>query len=335
MILELSPVSGRADEAKTSYSDTADIPGSVQATCEPRLLGPRDPRWAAWLEQYRSAGTRDGYARDAAEWATWLARRGVELHTATDGDLSSYVAYLRDRVPKLSVSAQARKVTAASSYYKWAAKRGLVPARLEPDRRPRVHTDPVRRLGLPVGDVTKLIGAAAPGIELALVTLLAFTGVRISEACGADVTGVRTVQGQRVLYVLGKGEKPRTPPLTDEAWPAIEAYLDGRRTGALFPGVRTDRLSRQRGWELVKAVGARVKVEVHPHLFRHSAATAMAREGYSVVQIATMLGHEDISTTAVYLEGLAALEDSPAYGLSRLLAEAQSAPGQGIERGTS
>lgn len=314
MILELGPAQARTDEARTSYSDVVGIPGA-------RLLGRRDPRWSAWLEQYASTGTQDGYARDATEWAAWLAARGVGLLDAGDADLSSYVAALRDQ-RRLSVSAQARKVTAVCSYYRWAATRRLVPAKLEPDRRPKVHTDPVRRLGLPVNEVAVLIGAARPGLELALVTLLTHTGVRISEAVGADVGSVRRIQGRRVLQVRGKGDKPRTPPLTDEAWPAIAFYLDGRRTGALFLGVRTDRLSRQRGWEIVRALGERVGVRVHPHLFRHSAATMLARAGYSVKQIAVMLGHEDIGTTSLYLEGLAALEDSPAYGLSRLLAEA-------------
>lgn len=322
MIMSTEPGSAGKDETRISYSRTADIPGTVREAGGLRLLGSKDPRWAAWLEQYDSPGTRDGYARDAGQWAAWLAARGVDLYEATDADLSSYVAALRDR--QLSTSAAARKVAAVCSFYGWAARRYLVPAKLEPDRRPRVHTDPVRRLGLPTGEVAALLEEAKPGLELALTSLLARTGARVSEITASDVEHVHRVQGRRVLYITGKGRKQRTPPLTDEAWAPVVAYLDGRTTGPLLLGVRGGRLSRQRAWEIVRALGQRIGVRVHPHLFRHFAATALARAGYSIKQIAVLLGHEDISTTGIYLEGLAALDDSPAYGLSELLAGARA-----------
>lgn len=282
-----------------------------------------DPRWARWLETLKSVATKEGYARDATQWAGWLEHCGVGLHDATEAELTSWVAGLDDR---WSASTVNRKTASVVSYYRWAAKRGLVPVALDVENRPKVHTDPVRRLGRPTDEVRQLIRAAEPGLERALVTLLAHTGVRVSEATGADVTDVRTIQGRRVLQVLGKGRKQRTPPLTDAAWPVLRDYIDDRRAGPLFivPGPEDtwEPLDRHQAWRIVRRVGDRAGLRMHPHLFRHSAAVAMIRAGYSLKQVAVFLGHADIKTTAQYLEGLAALEDSPAYGLSRLLAEA-------------
>lgn len=286
-----------------------------------------DDAWTGWLRQYKSAETKAGYRREAVEWATWLTARGRDLHVVRPADVATWMDALRSR--ELAEATVARKVAAVLSYYRWAKADGLLEVVPQPEKLPKVHTDPVRRLGKPVEEVAALLAAAAPGRELALVTLLAHTGVRVSEATNADVTAVQRIQGQRVLKVTGKGGKPRTPVLTDEAWPAIAAYLDGRRAGALFLGARTDRMSRKEAWRIVHRLGEQVGVRMHPHLFRHSAAVLMARDGASIKQIAVALGHADIKTTAVYLEGLAALEDSPAYGLSRLLAEAAAVGPEG------
>lgn len=325
-----SPLAGVLDLAPEAASDHAghgvpdDLPvNEIRVSYEAQAV---DPRWAVWLEQFDSLGTQDGYGRDASQWARWLESRGRELHAATEQDITTWMARLRDR--GLAVSTVNRKVAAACSYYRWAAKAGLVPVAIAPEKRPKVHVDPVRRLGKPLAEVKALIRAAEPGLEKALVTLLAHTGVRVSEATGANVTSIRIIQGQRVLQVLGKGRKPRTPPLTDEAYAPLAVYLAGRRSGPLFltasaTAKQADdehRLDRFEAWRIVRRVGRRAGLEMHPHLFRHSAAVLMARK-YQIKQIAVFLGHADIKTTALYLEGLAALEESPAYDLSRQLAE--------------
>lgn len=325
MDLELEPAgSGRpvAEEAPVTS-----VMHEIGISSDPRPTGRDDPRWVLWLEQFDSLGTQDGYARDLDQWVRWLAGRGRDLHAATEQDITTWMAGLRNQ--GRAAATINRKAAAVTSYYRWAAKAGLVPVAIAPEKRPRVHTDPVRKLGRPADEVKTLIRAAEPGLERALITLLAHTGVRVSEATGADVTSVETIQGRRVLKVLGKGRKQRTPPLTDEAWPAISEYIGDRRTGPLFVVVGTDakgrerpeRLDRFAAGRIVARVGSRAKLTMHPHLFRHSAAVMMVRAGYSLKQVAVFLGHADIKTTALYLEGLAALEDSPAYGLSRLLAE--------------
>jgi integrase/recombinase XerD len=286
----------------------------------PRTDDPAHPLWAAWLsEGDYTQQTMEGYAREAAEWLGWLGP-DRDLHDVTRADVLRWMASLRAK--RRAPATVARKVSAVLSYYSWAEDNGLIEVVPRPKKMPKVKTDPVRRLGLPLEQVGALVGASEPGLERALVTLLAFTGVRVSEAVGLDVGDVRWVQGHRVLYVLGKGGKPRTPPLTDRAWRPMQEYLGERTAGALLLGVRGERLTRRQAWRIVSRLGQRCGIRVHPHLFRHSAAVLMAKhDGASMKQVSVALGHKDIKTTAIYLEGMAALDDSALFGLSKLLDE--------------
>ena len=307
-------------------------PQVVGSDAGPRTDDPAHPLWVAWLTEgdYTDA-TMEGYAREAAEWLRWLGPdRG--LHDVTRTDVLRWMASLRAK--RRAPATVARKVSAVLSYYSWAEDNGLINVVPRPKKMPKVKTDPVRRLGKPVEEVTAVLAAAEPGLEKALAVLLAYTGVRVSEATGANVTDVRMIQGQRVLQVLGKGRKPRTPTLADQAWAQIEAYLGGRKDGPLLLGVRGERLDRRQAWRIVRRISARVGLHVYPHLFRHSAAVQMARAKVPVTQIAVALGHADIKTTAVYLKGLEQLDDSALHRLAQLLDEAAAAtPPAGDEDG--
>ena len=326
--LGLEPVGSRPAAADPAHSDgtgilysdgeaqTGHVVVAVDEVFE-LLHGTSDGPWLRWLGQYPSAGTRDSYRRGLLDWLGWLASHGRRPEDARPSDTHAWMADLRGR--GMAPATVAQRVRAVASYYRWARREGLTTADPSPDRPPRVHSDPTRRLGLPADQLAKLLTAARPGLERALVAVLGYTGVRVSEATGADVSDVREVLGRRVLQVLGKGEKPRTPPIPDPVWAALVAYLEDRQDGPLFLSKRGHRLARQRAWEIVREIGQRVGIRVHPHLFRHTAAVLMVRAGFSIPQIADALGHADIKTTMTYLHGLLLIEDSPIYGLADLI----------------
>lgn len=292
-------------------------------TDEPRTDDPDHPLWRGWLtEGDFTEQTMQGYAREAADWLRWLGPNR-DLHDVTRVDVLRWMASLRAK--RRAPATVARKVSAVLSYYSWAEDNGLIAAVPRPKKMPKVQTDPVRRLGKPVEEVAAVIREAHPGLEKALVVVLAYTGVRISEATGADVSDVRMIQGQRVLQVLGKGRKPRTPPLAGVAWEHIERYLNGRTSGPLLLGIRGERLDRRQAWRIVRRISGRVGLHIYPHLFRHSAAVSMSRAKYTITQVAMALGHADIKTTAIYLKGLDQLDESALHGLARQLDEAAMA----------
>jgi site-specific recombinase XerD len=274
-------------------------------------------RWEGWTGGL-AVRTRSEYARDVEQWEAFLTARGKVLLDARPGDVNGWTASLRARGCKTSTVA--RKLSAISSYYAWAREEGLTEVDPMPRRRPKVRHDAARRLGFSVDVVTELRAAAQPGLELALFSLLLHTGVRVSEATGADVPDVRRVQGHRVLHVVGKGDKPRTPPVPDGCWSSVAELLDGRKEGAIFLGRDGERMSRFTARRVVRTIGQRAEVHVHPHLFRHTAAVLMILGGAPLRQVQDALGHASLDTTAQYQHGLLSLDKHAVYALEKLLA---------------
>lgn len=191
-------------------------------------------------------------------------------------------------------------------------------------QRGKLSADPTEFLGIPkierylpetlsAAEVKKLIASAAGGTPLelrdrAIVELLYASGLRVSELCGARLENLDLEKG--FIRVVGKGNKQRLVPVGSGAREAIDRYLRlgrpelvGKRTGGeVFLSVRGRKLTNQRIWQLLVALGKRAGLdkEVHPHMLRHSFATHLLEGGADLRIIQEMLGHADISTTQIY-----------------------------------
>ncbi len=191
-------------------------------------------------------------------------------------------------------------------------------------QRGRLSKDPTEFLPVPkierylpdtlsAPEVERLIAAAAGRTPLemrdrAIVELLYSSGLRVSELCGARLENLDLEAG--FIRVLGKGDKQRLVPVGGRARAAVQRYLDGGRPalvgkktgGEVFLSVRGRKLTNQRIWQLLVALGRRagLEKEIHPHMLRHSFATHLLGGGADLRIIQEMLGHADISTTQIY-----------------------------------
>jgi len=80
--------------------------------------------------------------------------------------------------------------------------------------------------------------------DFALVAMLGLLGLRIFEACGADVSDLGDEHGHHVLRVHGKGDKVVQEPLPPAVKRAIDRAIDGRTGGPILrsrTGTRMDR----------------------------------------------------------------------------------------------
>jgi site-specific recombinase XerD len=145
----------------------------------------------------------------------------------------------------------------------------------------------------------------------AMFALTIQTGLRISELAGLTRQDVTLTTGAHV-HTVGKGRKERRTPLAPTTRALLRAWL-GERSGAptdpLFPTVTGTPLSRdaieRRLAHHVSLAGAgcpSIKAKrVTMHTLRHTAAMRLLLAGNDVTVIALWLGHEQISTTNVYL----------------------------------
>ena len=154
--------------------------------------------------------------------------------------------------------------------------------------------------------------------DQAILSLLYYCGLRASEL--VDLTLQDINFRTRIVRVLGKGNKERLVPFTDEAKDAVQRYINESRpklliqknvtTSLLFlsdyphdPTKLKEPKMTTRGLEYIldeieKKTGT--FVGLHPHLLRHSFATHLLENGADLRVIQELLGHSSLNTTQVY-----------------------------------
>ena len=144
--------------------------------------------------------------------------------------------------------------------------------------------------------------------DRALIEVLYASGLRASE-----ITGLRLesfLREDKLLRVIGKGNRERVVPVGEKAIAALDAWLTrgrpqwvkGRTGGEVFLGMHGRRLTAARLWQIVNGAAklAGIQKRIWPHLLRHSFATHLLSHGADLRAIQEMLGHASLATTQVY-----------------------------------
>lgn len=145
----------------------------------------------------------------------------------------------------------------------------------------------------------------------AMFALAIQTGLRISELISLACQDITLSAGANV-HTLGKGRKRRRTPLIPATRKVLEAWIK-ERGGApddpLFPAITgkclsRDAVERRLAIHLARAAGNCPSLKtkhVTMHALRHTAAMRLLLAGNDITVIALWLGHEQISTTSIYL----------------------------------
>jgi integrase/recombinase XerC len=262
------------------------------------------------LERRLSPRTVRAYADDLAGLATFLERSGSDLRAASYQQLRRWLAHLSTRgYARSSIS---RKAAAVRSFYRFAARRGMVPVNpasmLSGPRVPSLLPSVLK-----AGEASRLV--EAPGgddrwteRDRAILELLYATGLRVSELCGLDVDDLDL--HRRRVRVMGKGGREREVPVGDSAADALGAYLSGARRAtlperggaALFFNRRGKRLGPRDVRSLVEKYRDEILAgrRVSPHTLRHSFATHLMEGGADIRAVQELLGHASLATTQRY-----------------------------------
>src|SRR3954462_6593985 len=284
---------------------------------------------AGWLVGHPT-NTARAYRRDLEGWAAWCARLGVHPLAAERHHVDAWVRQLMtEPQPRTgrpaSAATVARKLSALAGFYDYGVHDAqvLTHSPAASVRRPNV-SDESQAVGLTADELRLLLIYAAQHSprSLALVSLLTFCGLRISEALNAEVRDYGHDHGHRVLKITRKGGKTARFALAPPVVRALDDYLTGRTTGRIFVG--RDGQSRYGYMTANEQIGrlcrlAGLPAGVTPHSLRHSYATESLRLGAALQDVQDALGHADPRTTRRYDRSRHNLDRSPNYLLATAL----------------
>lgn len=272
-------------------------------------------RYGAYMRRERGAaeGTVEGYVAVVREFL-------VQRFGAEDVDVAALAAsdigeYLVGRAPVLSPKRVAYLATALRSFFRFLFVHGetstdLSLATLTAQAR---HRASVPRYLSPA-EVERLLDTCDPNTAAgrrnrAILLLLVRLGLRAGEVAALELDDIRWRSGE--IVVRGKGNVVDRLPLLSEVGKALALYLTTDRSGDA--GTRRVFL---RLCAPVRELGGRGAVStvvrkglqragLHPaargaHLLRHTLGTRMIRAGASMAEIAEVLRHHSLSSTAIY-----------------------------------
>ncbi|OOM09409.1 tyrosine-type recombinase/integrase [Clostridium saccharobutylicum] len=131
----------------------------------------------------------------------------------------------------------------------------------------------------------------------ALSTLMAYTGLRITEALGIKLFDIN-FQAKEITIRKGKGSKQRIVYTNTKIVEALRAYMKVRRDNGefLFVSRESENLSRS----VVNREFKKYSEVITPHMLRHFYCSHALDSGYSVAEVANQAGHRDARTTLIY-----------------------------------
>src|SRR3954447_25447470 len=286
---------------------------------------------AGWLVGHPT-NTARAYRRDLEGWAAWCARLGVHPLAAERHHVDAWVRQLTtEPQPRTgrpaSAATVARKLSALAGFYDYGLHDAgvLTHSPAASVRRPKV-SDESQAIGLTAEELRRLLAAAnahSPR-SAALVSVLTFCGLRISEALGADVRDYGHDSGHRVLKVTRKGGKTARVALAPPVVRALDEYLGSRASGPIF--LAADGVSRY-GYKLAYeqllrlCKAAELPAGVSPHSLRHSYATESLRRGAALQAVQAALGRAAPRPPRRYDRSRHNLDRSPNYLLATALTE--------------
>ena len=250
-------------------------------------------------------------------------------------DLEEYMEYLKYRFNEHNQEiinkerGIMRKISSLKSFYNYffrTEKLKTNPAALV--QLPKLHEKEIIRLD--IDEVALLLDAVEQGDgltdkqkafhnrtklrDLALLTLLLGTGIRVSECVGLDLNDIDFKNGG--IHIHRKGGKEVTVYFGTEVETALQDYLDERNSiipeegseNALFLSLQKKRMNVRSVENLVKKYARIVTPlkKITPHKLRSTYGTNLYRETGDIYLVADVLGHSDVNTTKKHY---AALED--------------------------
>ena len=255
------------------------------------------------------------------------------MNQITTSDIEKFLEYVGsyDRTvnyenKKITVEAEntdcgkARKLSAIRALFKYLFKEEIIKSNVAAlVDSPKIHDKAIIRLeadeianlldevenGERLTDGQKRFHEATYKRDLALITLMLGTGIRISECVGLNINDIDFETNS--FKVTRKGGNEVVLFINDEIARTLEAYLEQRLElqpeegdeDALFLSLQKKRITPRSVQNLVKKYSRIIAPlkKISPHKLRSTYGTALYHETSDIYLVADVLGHRDVNTT--------------------------------------
>lgn len=225
----------------------------------------------------------------------------------TTADIRTYLSSCKQNGHKNSTVGNTRRIM--NSFFEWCVLEGIVQS--NPVRRiSAIKQEKSPRHAMHRIELEYLRNACHNLRDKALVDFLYSSGARVSELCNVKIDNINW-ERKEVFIDHGKGGVSRLTYLNPEAEVSLKAYLMSRDDDSPYLFARErgksvvplDAKTVQNAIDrIVQQAGRQFSVRITPHVFRHTIATVLLRNGMPVEQVQRFLGHANINTTMIYAE---------------------------------
>ena len=266
------------------------------------------------LEKALSNNSVEAYLRDVKKLSSFCTENKeiIDSTKVSITILREFIIHLHEC--NSSSKSQARILSGIKSFYHYLSIENVIDANpCDKIDRPRIERKLPDTLSPDeINDIINSVDLSNPHGERnrTILETLYSCGLRVSELINLKCSKLFLEDG--FLIVTGKGNKERAVPLNKTLIKYLKNYIRLIRshqdieTGHedfVFLNNRGKQLTRMMIFTIVKkhTEKAGIKKNISPHTFRHSFASHLLQGGADLRAIQTMLGHESISTTEIYM----------------------------------
>lgn len=254
--------------------------------------------------------TCNNYKKDLNEYNSFVLSNKINYKNMDYNDAKEYVIYLNKKNDAKSTIS--RKLSSLRTFYKYLVLNNkvesnpflLVSSPKKEKRIPKfINYNNMEEI-LNVPNIKTKEGQR----ERVILEVLYASGVRVSELINIKLKDIDF--SNKNILIFGKGSKERLVSFGDYALEYINLYLkegrnlllDGIKSDYLIVGKKSEKLTTRRVEQIIDDIIKRtsIKLNITPHMFRHTFATHLLDNGCDLLVVQELLGHASLSSTEIY-----------------------------------
>ncbi len=254
--------------------------------------------------------TINNYYKDLIDYSLFLDSHNLQFDKMDYKKCVEYLRYLDEK--KLKRTSISRKLSSLRTFYKYLVLNNksdnnpfmLVSSPKKEKRIPKfINYENIEEI-FKMPDINTEVGQR----ERVILEILYSSGVRVSELVNIKIKDIDF--SEKTIVITGKGNKERMVSFGDYAKDAINLYIkDGRKkllgdidSEYLIVGHNKESLTTRRVEQIIDDIikHTSIKLNITPHVFRHTFATHLLDQGCDLIVVQELLGHTSLSSTEIY-----------------------------------